>query len=129
VFVVYLALSYDTLLIMKQTSFMLLLLTVVGISSGQILFKKGALGLANGFKPWELLFSIHIVAGLIIYGVSTVIWIYLLREVPLSRAYPVFALSFVIVPIISWFLFKETVDKTYFAGILFIVIGVILTTR
>ena len=114
---------------MKTSQIILLLLTVMGISSGQLLFKQGALGLDKISKPWEYLLNAHIFIGMVIYGICTVMWIYLLREVSLSKAYPLFALSFVIVPILSWLFFNESLDKTYFAGLLLIVGGVILTTR
>lgn len=114
---------------MKLSSILLLLATVIGISCGQILFKHGALGLAKDAKLWAIFFSMPVIAGILIYGASTVMWIYLLREVALSKAYPVFALSFVFVPILSWLFFDETLDKTYFAGMLFIIIGIIFSTR
>lgn len=114
---------------MKLSSIFLLSATVIGISCGQILFKHGALGLLKDAKLWTIFFSMPIIVGIVIYGASTVMWIYLLREVALSKAYPFFALSFVFVPLLSWLFFNETLDKTYFAGMLFIIVGVILSTR
>jgi drug/metabolite transporter (DMT)-like permease len=114
---------------MKPITTILLLLTVAGISSGQILFKRGAIGLSKGYKSWDLLLSAPIITGLFVYAASTLVWIYLLREVALSKAYPFFALSFVIVPLLSRIFFNEHLDKSYLAGITLIVAGVILTTR
>jgi drug/metabolite transporter (DMT)-like permease len=114
---------------MKLSTILLLLLTVCGISCGQILFKIGAQGLSEPEKIWRIFFSMPILAGIFIYGVSTLLWVYLLSGVELSKAYPFFAMSFILVPMLSWLWFGEPLDKFYFAGMLCILVGVILTTR
>ncbi|MGC2167278.1 MAG: EamA family transporter [Gallionella sp.] len=114
---------------MKLTTVFLLLLTVTGISSGQMLFKHGAISLSKLYKPWDLIASPPIMVGVSIYAVSTLLWIYLLREVALSKAYPFLALSFVIVPLPSRTFFDEHLDSSYLAGMLLIVAGVVLITR
>lgn len=114
---------------MKLSTILLLLLTVLGISCGQILFKLGAQGFNQSEKIWKIFFSTPILVALFIYGVSTLLWIYLLSGVELSKAYPFFAMSFILVPMLSWLWFGESLDKFYFAGMACILTGVILTTR
>ncbi len=114
---------------MKITSVFLLLLTVTGISSGQMLFKHGAISLSKLYKPWDLISSPAIMVGVSIYAVSALLWINLLRDVALSKAYPFFALSFVIVPLLSRVFFDEYLDNSYLAGMILIVAGVVMTTR
>lgn len=114
---------------MKFATIVLLLLTVAGISSGQVLFKHGAISLSKSYKPWDLLLSAPIMLGISIYAVSTLLWIYLLRDVALSKAYPFFALSFVIVPLLSSMFFEEHLGNSYLVGMLLIIAGVMLTTR
>ncbi len=107
----------------------LLLLCVLGIAAGQIFFKMGALAFA-GKSFAQLLTGMlsnpMIIAGLLVYGISTVLWIWLLRYVPLNRAYPFMAFAFVLVPLASWALLGERVDSRYFAGVALIMAGLLI---
>ena len=51
-------------------------------------------------------------------------WTWLLGRVPLNYAYPIVALCFVLVPLMSWLFFGERAGPMYFVGLLFIVIGI-----
>jgi multidrug transporter EmrE-like cation transporter len=63
------------------------------------------------------------VAGALYFG-ATMLWIFILQQVPLSRAYPFAALGFVIVPIFSFFMFGENISVRFIAGTGFILVGV-----
>ncbi len=96
--------------------------------AGQLLFKYGTVGKTVG-SLWDLLrllFSPIIIAALFFYGVSTMLWIYILSKIPLSFAYPVQALAFPIVLVLSMLLFKENVTLIRWLGISLIVCGVAL---
>ena len=60
----------------------------------------------------------------IVYGGATLMWIHLLRSVALTVAYPLMALSFVAVPILSWWFFDEQLKVTTILGGIIIVAGV-----
>ena len=45
-------------------------------------------------------------------------------SIPLNYAYPIVALCFVLVPLMSWLVFGERAGTMYFVGLLFIVIGI-----
>ena len=47
------------------------------------------------------------IAALALYAVATVLWVYVLRTVPLSAAYAVFAFAFIIVPVLAHFVLDE----------------------
>lgn len=99
------------------------------ISLGQVLFKYvGLLSAqsANGLSVRTLLFG---GIALSIYGFATLIWIYLLRSVPLSKAYPFMALSFVLVPFAAYLFYGETVTPAYYLGLLFIMSGIVVIAR
>jgi undecaprenyl phosphate-alpha-L-ara4N flippase subunit ArnE len=49
----------------------------------------------------ELAVSPHLIGGLVIYLGATVLWIWLLRTIPLSVAYPFMALAFLFVPVMG----------------------------
>ena len=74
---------------------LLLLFPVVSASFGQILFKKGVLITGEvTFKSsilgelLKLLFNPVIFSGLILYAVSTVLWLIALSKTTLNFAYP-----------------------------------------
>ncbi|ACA46166.1 transporter [Clostridium botulinum] len=114
-----------------------LILTSVFLGAlGQILVKYGAVNLTLNFSPAHLLPSIvsilknmPVMAGIISYGVSFLLWIKVLSKVELSYAYPMVSLGYVLVMIFSYFFFKENITPIRILGVAFIMIGVILVAR
>ena len=103
--------------------------------TGQLLFKKTALELASitvnqSYNFINLFFSVlkvpYFFVALIVYGLATFYWLYLLQKIPLSLAYPFTALAMVIIPVLSVFLFKENVNLSYWIGVLLIFLGIII---
>ncbi|WP_343564253.1 hypothetical protein [Kiloniella sp. b19] len=76
------------------------------LSGGQILFKKAAesidwaAGLLGFLNLW-------FVSAVMLYAFSTLLWVWILRTVPLNYAYPFTALAFLVVPVLSVFLLRE----------------------
>lgn len=103
----------------------------VMLAIGQILFKRAAetnpplrqvadvVGLAANTYVW---------AALALYGAATLFWIYLLQQIPLSRAYPFAALSFVLVPAFAWLVFGDAISLRYAGGVALIVAGMYLSS-
>ena len=71
----------------------------------------------------------HIVGGLACYVVSVVVWIIGLSRVPVSIAYPLLSLGYVINALAAHYLFGESVTLSRWLGIGFIVVGVWLVAR
>ncbi|WP_425059689.1 putative 4-amino-4-deoxy-L-arabinose-phosphoundecaprenol flippase subunit ArnF [Sporomusa carbonis] len=108
----------------------IILLSVLLGAVGQIAFKYGAMHVpATGTFTEKILAAWPIVAGLGIYGVSTLLWIYALRTVELSYAYPLISLSYVLIFIASYFVFHETIGLQRLAGAALILSGIILVAR
>lgn len=107
--------------------------TSVLLSCGQILFKRTAVELAGQELVLKDIISVFLrpvfLAALGLYAVATVLWILALAALPLSKAYPYMALSFVIVPVAGVVVFGETMGSTRIAGILLTVIGIVLVAR
>jgi drug/metabolite transporter (DMT)-like permease len=61
--------------------------------------------------------------ALTLYGLGTLLWIVILVDVPLTRAYPFMALAFALVPVGAHFIYRETVQPSYWLGIAFLLIG------
>ena len=96
------------------------------LSAGQILFKFAATISHQGEANLWSLVNGHSVLAIGLYALGTGVWLYVLREVPLSRAYPLISLSFVIVPILASLLMGEPYNMKMLAGGAFIVLGVYL---
>ena len=71
----------------------------------------------------------HFIAGVFLYAVSVVVWIFGLSRVPVSVAYPMLSLGYVVNAIAAHYLFGEAVTVTRWLGIGFIVLGVWLVAR
>ncbi len=70
-----------------------------------------------------------ILAGIACYAVSVVAWILGLARVPVSVAYPMLSLGYVINAVAAQVLFGEAVTLQRWLGIGFIVLGVWLVAR
>lgn len=75
----------------------------------------------------SLLVNPYFWVALFIYGAATVLWVFTLSRVPLSRAMPFVALTFAIVPIVSVFALGERLNLAYWIGVAIIAAGVYVT--
>ena len=105
----------------------ILLLTALSAfigSIGQLEFKRGADNLQFDLKM--LLTNHHIILGVVVYSISTILYLYALNKEQLSIIYPIAATSYIWTTIFSKILLKETVGITSVIGIFFILLGVTL---
>lgn len=110
-------------------SYFVAVLCVIGIAMGQILFKlsSNAMQRSGSFidpRSLKILFF-----ALVIYGITTLAWVWVLQKIELGRAYPLMALAFVLVPIGSYFVFGERFHVQYFIGVLIIITGIFVTLK
>lgn len=119
-------------------SLILILLAIVISVGGQLSLKYGTglLGRIDGQAVsggWSLLVRVvgnpYIVAGIGLYGLGAVVWIVVLSRVPLSFAYPMLGLSYVLVLLVSRFILNEHVSLLRWVGALLIVTGAALVSR
>ena len=93
----------------------------------QVLIKLGASHLAHA-SLWATFWSIFTVPtlffGYCLYGIFAVLMVYALRHGELSILYPVIALTFVWVSILSAIVFHEPMNPMKIGGIAVIVAGV-----
>lgn len=122
---------------MTVVSFALILTGVLLNAAAQLLLKAGTnavghfdfqldnvvpIGLKLAFEP-------HIFGGLSCYVVSVVIWIMALSRVPVSVAYPLLSIGYIVNAFAAAYLFGESVTAQKLLGIGFIVIGVYFVTK
>jgi multidrug transporter EmrE-like cation transporter len=118
-------------------TFWLVMLGVLLNAAAQLLLKAGtnrvgefAFSLENLVPVGaKLAASPPILAGLACYGVSVVVWILALSRVPVSVAYPMLSVGYIVNAIAAWMLFGESLTAQKLVGIGFIVVGVWLVAR
>ncbi len=71
----------------------------------------------------------HFILGVALYIVSLLVWILGLSRVPVSIAYPMLSIGYVINAVAAHYLFGEAVNTSRWFGIAFIVLGVWLVAR
>lgn len=122
---------------MTPVSFALILTGVLLNAAAQLLPKAGTNAVGqfefhlDNLVPigMKLAFQPFILGGMACYAVSLVVWIMALSRVPVSIAYPMLSIGYVINAFIAWQWFGEALAAQKLFGIGFIIIGVVLVTR
>lgn len=122
---------------MTPVSFALILTGVLLNAAAQLLLKAGTNAVGHFEFHFDNLVPVgiklalqpFILGGMACYAVSLVVWIMALSRVPVSIAYPMLSIGYVINAFIAWQWFGEALAAQKLLGIGFIVIGVILVTR
>jgi drug/metabolite transporter (DMT)-like permease len=117
-------------IISKITNIIGLAVLTLSLAAGQLLFKR--VGLAMRGHP---LVDGFLVAGrqpalylaLVLYGLSTLLWIWILSRVSLMQAYPWIAISIAFVLLAGWLFFGERVAPIFWIGVALILVGLFLT--
>lgn len=100
------------------------------LAVGQLMFKHVGLSIQGQSLVDGLLMSARqpmLYVALVIYGLSTALWIWILSRVPLAVAYPWVAVGVAIVPILGWWFFDERLNVTFWMGVCLILIGIVIT--
>lgn len=114
---------------MKTSDILLSLTVMLALSTGQLLFKKAALTIPTHNLQLGVLSALrnpYLLAGLVLYGLTTALWVYVLNSVPLSKAYPFTAIAYLVVPLAAHYLFGEAWNIQILAGSLLIIAGIII---
>jgi drug/metabolite transporter (DMT)-like permease len=106
--------------------YIVLFLNTVLLVAGQTVWKIG-LEKSGGLRLDNLLsvlFSPLILLGIFIYGIATVLWLYVLSKLPISVAYPLQSCAFVMALLIAFFFFKESIPPNRWIGTGIILAGI-----
>jgi len=122
---------------MTPIAFSLVLTGVLLNAAAQLLLKAGTNAIGHFDFSLSNLIPISfkvagqpaIIAGLACYAVSVVVWIMALSRVPVSIAYPMLSIGYVINALIAHYWFGEILVMQKALGIGFILIGVILVAN
>jgi multidrug transporter EmrE-like cation transporter len=116
----------------RRSFFLVVCCTVIG-AGAQVLIKMGAGALGPNPTMVQaalaMLLTPALFAGYSMYGVSTILLVLALRHGQLSLLYPVFAMTYVWVTILSVLVFHESMNAFKLAGIATIVGGIAVLGR
>ena len=122
---------------MTPLTFALLMTGVLLNAAAQLLLKAGTNRVGefsfvlDNIVPVgsRLATSPYILGGVACYVVSLVVWILGLSRVPVSVAYPMLSVGYIVNAVAAWMLFGESLTAQKLVGIGFIVVGVFLVAR
>jgi len=118
---------------MMLTNLIFIISSVLLNALAQILLKAGMKTYTNidlKSNIIQTLISIslnpYIIFGFISYGISIILWLWVLSKVDVSLAYPFQALGYIIVTILAWLIFQENINLTRIIALIFITLGLII---
>ena len=122
---------------MRLTDFGWLLSGVVLNSCAQLGLKMatGTTGVIAGTRQGLWLAGQQLAANaafwlaLTCYGLSVIVWVVGLSRVPVSQAYPILSLGYIIAALLAYIVLGEAVGLARWAGIGLIIAGVLLVSR
>jgi multidrug transporter EmrE-like cation transporter len=103
----------------------------------QLLLKKGMLGIGYFEIQFQNLFPMikkvagnsYILSGLGSYVISVAIWLLVLARVEVSYAYPFLSVGYVVVTLMGYFIFQESLSWMRVIAVAIIIVGVVLLSR
>jgi drug/metabolite transporter (DMT)-like permease len=98
---------------------------------GQLMFKAAAAyqNRLEGPLPARLLHNFPLMGALGWYGVTALLWFYILTRLPLSTAYVFSILGAALVPVLSWLVFAEPMSWRLAAGYAVMLAGLLVIMR
>ena len=118
---------------LSLSTILILLTYSVALAGGQVLFKYAALRFTPAPRLTDnvvaLILNPYLVVAVLLYGLLSVVWVWVLTFVPLSIAYPFVALTFVLTVAAGALMFGEPVSLKLLLGGLMIIAGLIVITR
>ncbi len=106
-----------------------LLMAIMLGAAGQICLKFG-LGKLDSQAVFVVITAMfrnwHVLAGFVAYGVSSLLYLFVLSRLDVSYAYPFVAINYVFVTFLAWLILKETVPALRLVGLAIICTGVLV---
>ena len=106
------------------------IVSILFLTVGQTLLKltmnkTGGLSISNLYYDFIKIF-LHplFIAGIAMYFVSGLLWLYILSKMEFSVVFPLVSLSYVFALFIGYYIFNESISLNKCFGIIFILIGV-----
>ena len=109
-------------------------LSVICVLISELLLKRGASEVADRTSLWSWtgingLASPLVWLAIVLIILSFVTWLYVLKYIPLSLAFPLSRVVDVLVPLGSWLFLGETISTRRWCGIALVIIGLAIVAR
>jgi drug/metabolite transporter (DMT)-like permease len=109
-------------------------LSIACVAIYELLLKRGAADTANLSARWSWtgltgLASIYVWVAIVFVILSLITWLYVLRYIPLSIAFPISQAVHVLVPLGSWFVLGENIVTMRWIGIALVSLGLAVVAR
>lgn len=111
-----------------------LVISVTCVAIYELLLKRGAAETANPDSSWSWtglsgLGSIYVWIAIVFVIASLLTWLYVLRYLPLSIAFPFSQAVHVLVPLGSWLILGENIITLRWIGIAFVSLGLAVVAK
>lgn len=110
--------------------YVLLVLNVLIMTSGQLFFKRSA-DFINDHPdlhfPMYYLTNIWFYIAVSLFVISTFVWTQVLTKIPLSVAYPIVSFAYILTVLGAFFIFNERITHLGILGVFFIMVGITFT--
>ena len=111
-----------------------LAVSVTCVTIYELLLKRGAVETANPDSAWAWtglsgLGSIYVWIAIVFVILSLITWLYVLRYLPISLAFPISQSVHVLVPLGSWLILGENIITLRWIGIALVSLGLAVVAR
>jgi len=111
-----------------------LIISVACVAIYELLLKRGATETADPNSSWSWtgltgLGSIYVWIAIVFVIVSLITWLYVLRYLPLSVAFPISQSVHVLVPLGSWLILGENIVTLRWIGIALVSLGLAVVAK
>jgi drug/metabolite transporter (DMT)-like permease len=112
----------------------LFVLNIIGVVVYELLLKAGASATADLANDWMWMGITALTSPLtwmaiLVIIVDLMIWLYILKYIPLSIAFPLSRTVDVLVPISCWLILKEAISPLRWCGIALVIIGLVIVAK
>ena len=95
----------------------------------QVTAENGGVAKLNAASLKLMVTNLSVLGGLVIFGVSAIVWLLVLSRPSLSFAYPFASLGYVLIVLSARFVLHEQVPPLRWAGVACIMVGIILVAQ
>lgn len=110
--------------------YVLLVINVIIMTSGQLFFKRSADFMNHNSHlqfPMNYITNPWFFIAVSLFGVSTLVWTQVLTKIPLSVAYPIVSCAYIFTVLGAFLIFDEKITHLGILGVLLIMAGISLT--
>ncbi|HGJ5873125.1 MAG TPA: 4-amino-4-deoxy-L-arabinose-phosphoundecaprenol flippase subunit ArnE [Arsenophonus apicola] len=109
-----------------MTHFLLLIIVSLLTCFGQVCQKQAVVYWQSVLPSKKSLAFEWLVIAIILLALGMLFWLKLLQILPLSIAYPMLSINFVIVTLIGQFIYQEKISIKHWVGVFIIMLGIVL---